>query len=90
MHSPEGRYEVVIRFDGEVADYIREKRWHASQKLRGLPKGGLELKLKLSSLKEIERWILGWAGHAVVLEPPELVDRVRAAAERMMNAAKTK
>jgi predicted DNA-binding transcriptional regulator YafY len=90
VHSPEGRYDVVIRFDGEVADYIREKRWHASQKLRDLPRGGVEMKLKLSSLKEIERWVLGWAGHAVVMEPPELVDRVRVAAERMINTVKTK
>jgi predicted DNA-binding transcriptional regulator YafY len=45
----------------------------------------VELKLKLSSLREIERWVLGWAGHAVVVEPAELADRVRAAAERMLN-----
>jgi proteasome accessory factor B len=84
VHSPEGRYDVVIRFDGEVADYVREKRWHASQKLRTLPNGDVELHLKLSSLKEIERWVLGWAGHAVVKEPRELIKRIRAAAERML------
>lgn len=89
VHSPEGRYDVVIRFDSEVADYIREKRWHASQKLREVGKGGVELRLKLSSLKEIERWVLGWAGHAVVVQPPELIERVRAAAERMIKPAKS-
>ena len=84
VHSAEGRYDVVIRFDSEVADYIREKRWHPSQKRRRLPKGGVELSLKLSSLKEIERWILGWAGHATAVRPPELVRSVRAAAERLL------
>ncbi len=84
VHSPEGRYEVVIRFDHEVADYVREKRWHPSQTLRTLPGGDVELRLKLSSLKEIERWVLGWAGHAVVKEPRQLINRVRAAAERML------
>jgi predicted DNA-binding transcriptional regulator YafY len=88
VHSSEGHYDVVVRFDSEVADYVREKRWHASQKLRQLPKGGVELQLKLSSLKEIERWVLGWAGHAVVLQPPELIKRVRAAAERIITPAK--
>ena len=89
VHSAEGHYEVVIRFDSEVADYVREKRWHASQKLRALPKGGVELKLKLSSLGEIERWVLSWAGHAVVVQPPELVERVHGAAERMLKSAKS-
>jgi proteasome accessory factor B len=90
VHSPEGRYDVTLRFDPEVADYIREKRWHASQTLRELPGGGVELKLKLSSLKEIERWVLGWGGHAHVAAPPELVERVRAAAERIIDGRSRK
>jgi proteasome accessory factor B len=86
VHSGEGRYEVVVRFDSEVADYIREKRWHSSQTLKELPKGGVELRLKLSGLKEIERWVLGWAGHAEVIGPPELVQAVDAAAQRIIGS----
>jgi proteasome accessory factor B len=84
VHSAEGHYDVVIQFDKEVADYVREKRWHTSQELRALRDGSVELRLKLSSLREIERWVLGWGGHAVVKQPPELARRVRAAAERML------
>jgi predicted DNA-binding transcriptional regulator YafY len=87
VHSAEGHFDVVIRFDSEVADYIREKRWHPSQKLRNLSKGAVELQMKLSSLKEIERWVLGWAGHARVLRPPELVNRMRTAAERILKTS---
>lgn len=87
VHSGEGRYEVVIRFAAEVADYIREKRWHASQILRELPRGGVELHLKLSGLKEIERWVLSWAGNAQVVAPRELADGVRVAAERLVASA---
>src|SRR5262249_50634603 len=74
---------VTIRFDEEVADYIREKKWHASQKLRELPRGGVELDLTLSSLIEIERWILSWGGHAKVIRPPELIASVRAAGRKI-------
>jgi len=74
---------VVLRFDPAAADYIREKRWHPSQELRDLAGGGLELRLKLSSLGEVQRWILSWGGSAQVVAPPELVESVRAAAERM-------
>jgi predicted DNA-binding transcriptional regulator YafY len=73
-------HDVSIRFDELVADYIREKIWHPSQILRELPNGEVELRLKLSSLVEISRWILGWAGRAVVLSPPELATLVQESA----------
>jgi len=84
VHSGEGEFEVVIQFNDRVADLIREKKWHESQQLRELKGGGAELKLKLSSLVEIERWVLGWGGDAKVLKPRELADAVRQAAERIL------
>jgi proteasome accessory factor B len=84
VHSGQGEYKVVIRFDAFAADYIREKRWHPSQELRELKEGGVELRLKLSSLGEIQRWVLGWGGSATVVEPPELIRSVRGAAERIL------
>jgi len=47
----------------------------------------VELHLKLSSLPEIERWILGWGGDATVVKPPELRAAVRAAATRILSQA---
>jgi predicted DNA-binding transcriptional regulator YafY len=75
---------VVIRFNEEVADYIREKKWHSSQQLLELKDGGLELRMKLSSLAEVQRWVLGWGGHAAVIQPPELVESVRKAARAIL------
>ena len=86
VHSGEGEYEVVIRFNPHAADYIREKKWHPSQELRELKGGGLELKLKLSSLAEIERWILSWGGDAKVLKPGELAGAVRQAARKLLKS----
>jgi predicted DNA-binding transcriptional regulator YafY len=77
-------YGVVIRFEDQVADYIREKRWHPSQELRELKDGALELRMKLSSLAEVQRWVLTWGGQAVPLAPPELVEMVSSAAERTL------
>jgi predicted DNA-binding transcriptional regulator YafY len=55
--------------------------------LRELDDGGVELRLKLSSLAEIERWVLGWAGNAHVVQPPELARSVAAAARKILQAA---
>jgi predicted DNA-binding transcriptional regulator YafY len=83
VHSGSGEINVVIWFTELVADYIREKKWHPSQKLRVMPSGSLELTMTLSSLVEVERWVLGWGGNAQVTAPPELVANVRNAAERI-------
>jgi proteasome accessory factor B len=76
-----------LRFNELAADYIREKRWHESQQLRELPEGGVELRLKLSSLAEVERWVLGWAGNASVVQPPELAESVARAARKILGSA---
>ena len=84
VHSGEGNFEVVIRFDAGVADYIREKRWHDSQRLKELSHGRVELQLKLSSLSEVERWVLSWGGTATVVRPKELADNVMRAAKKIL------
>ncbi len=83
VHSGEGLFEVVIRFNERVADYIREKKWHESQQLTELAGGGVELRLSLSGLEEIQRWILGWGGDAIVVQPRQLAESVQAAARQI-------
>ena len=89
VHSGKGEFAVVIRFNPRAADYIREKKWHESQELRDLKDGGLELTLKLSSLAEIERWVLSWGGDARVLKPRELAQSVQAAAQKIISGQKS-
>jgi proteasome accessory factor B len=84
VQSGQGSFDVVIRFNELVSDYIREKKWHDSQQLKELKDGGLELRMKLSSLGEVERWVLGWAGNAKVIHPPELAGKVRQSAQAIL------
>ena len=84
VHSGDGQFAVILRFNARAADYVREKKWHASQELRELRGGGVELQLKLSGLAEIQRWVLSWGGDAVVVQPRELADSVQAAARAIL------
>lgn len=84
VHSGRGEFQVVVRFSDRVADYIREKKWHPSQKLRELKDGELEMTLTLSSLVEVRRWILNWGRDARAVAPRELVEEVRAEAEAVL------
>lgn len=87
VHSGGGKYDVLLRFSARVADYVREKKWHESQRLRELRDGGVELQVKLSSLGEIERWVLNWGGEATVIRPRELVESVRSAARKILSTS---
>ena len=82
--SGQGEFNVSIRFDAFGAGYIREKKWHPSQELRERKDGGAELRMKLSSLDEVHRWILSWGGHAKAVAPKELVEKVRESARQIL------
>jgi len=84
VQSAEGEYDVVLRFHARAGDIVREKKWHESQQLRELKGGGVELRLKLSSLVEIERWVLSWGGDAVVVKPRELAEAVKQSARKIL------
>ena len=56
------------------------------QELRERKDGGVELRLKLSSLGEVSRWVLSWAGDAEVTQPRELQEMLKTAARRILNA----
>jgi predicted DNA-binding transcriptional regulator YafY len=76
-----GDYTVVVRFSADVAGRIRERVWHETLEIRDLSDGGLECTLRLNSLEEIQRWILGWGPKAKVIAPRELAASVAAAAD---------
>lgn len=77
VFSGKGKHEVKVRFDAFASRLVRERQWHPSQKIRELAEGKVELTLSLSSLEEVERWVLSWGAHATVLAPPALRKVVR-------------
>ena len=80
--SGEGRggavYEVAIRFRGFAARVVAERRWHPSQEILPLSPDGesIELRLRLSALEDVARWILGFGSQAEALAPAELRETV--------------
>jgi len=78
-------HKIRIHFDAFAAQLIREKSWHPSQKITELNDGDLELEMTLGSLHEVERWILSWRQHAVVLGPTELCESIRQSLRAMIS-----
>ena len=77
------KHEVVIEFDAWGADDVRGRTWVGGQELKDHPSGGLTMTMKLNNLEEVERWVLSFGEHATVVEPEELKERVRRAAEKI-------
>jgi predicted DNA-binding transcriptional regulator YafY len=72
---------VRVVFAQALAPYIRERVWHASQKLRDLSDGRVEMTLTVADTLEVRRWILGYGVQAELLAPEKLRDGLRKEAE---------
>lgn len=71
------KHKVVVDFDAKVAELVRSRRVHATQKLKELPGKGVRLTMTVGDLREVTSWLLGWGATAKVVEPEELVERMR-------------
>jgi predicted DNA-binding transcriptional regulator YafY len=70
------KHKVVIDFDQQGAEYVRMRKVHPTQKLAAIA-GGVRLTMTVGNLRELTSWVLEWGRRAKVIEPPELVERVR-------------
>jgi proteasome accessory factor B len=75
MHSSE-LHHVAVEFSGIAAQLVRERRWHASQKLKELPRDRLRLEMDVSHLDDVWPWVLSWGAGAKVIAPKELAAEV--------------
>jgi predicted DNA-binding transcriptional regulator YafY len=75
------RTRLLVEFDARVADEVRTRKLHPSQKIATSPDGRVRLSIVVPAplVGEVARWILGFADAARVIEPPELVAEVAAA-----------
>jgi predicted DNA-binding transcriptional regulator YafY len=86
FRDSQGPCEVVIQFAADVARNVADVNWHHTQHTKFFPDGRLEFRVTVDGLEEISWWILGFGDRAVVLQPPELRDRLRSHAENMVRS----
>ncbi|MCA9085710.1 MAG: transcriptional regulator [Planctomycetaceae bacterium] len=87
FQSGSGQLQTIrIRFARDVARYVKESRWHKSQKLSQQKDGSLIAEFRLSDTQEIKRWIMSFGPNATALEPAELVEEISADLAAMQQA----
>jgi predicted DNA-binding transcriptional regulator YafY len=77
---------VKVRFHQSLTRYLLERRWHPSQKNKKLKDGSLELAFEVAGTKEIKTWIMGFGSLAKVLEPPSLVEEIKADLRKLLKS----
>jgi predicted DNA-binding transcriptional regulator YafY len=82
----EAKQQVVIEFDEHAADYVRMRNVHPTMKLLPLPGGRLRLSMEVGNMTQLTSWILEWGKRAKVIQPPELVQRVKDELEAALGA----
>lgn len=77
--------EVVVRFDPYQARWMREKTWPGETGREEHPDGSLTLRLTVTSLEGVLRWVLQYGSHVAVLGPEELRRAVVEEAQKIAN-----
>lgn len=70
-------HRVRIRFAARAARPLSETTWHPSQQLQPQPDGSVIASYEVALTPELVGWILSIGRDATVLEPPELIERIR-------------
>lgn len=76
-HSTTDRtVRVRVRFSADVARYVQEKHWHASQRLTLQPDRSVIAEFNLRATEELKTWVLSFGSQAEILEPDSLRQQI--------------
>jgi predicted DNA-binding transcriptional regulator YafY len=78
--------EVELLFDQKTAGWVKDRQWHASQRLVQVKGGGVRLILRVADTRELLGWVLSFGAAVKVVRPPELRERVQEEAKKITGA----
>jgi predicted DNA-binding transcriptional regulator YafY len=82
--------QVRVQFGPKVAAYVRERRWHSSQRVIAKEHGSIEIQMEVAQTPELVQWILGFGSQATVIEPEELATAIQNEAKETIDQYQTK
>jgi predicted DNA-binding transcriptional regulator YafY len=78
--------KLLVEFDPRVAEQVRGRRVHPTQKIAVAADGRVRVSMSVPESREVmarvQRWLLGFGSAAHVLEPPEMADATARELER--------
>jgi predicted DNA-binding transcriptional regulator YafY len=77
-------HDVVVRFEPEFVPLVRERPWQVGQTLTELGGGRADATYHVCHTGDLEQYVLRTGGLAQVVSPPEVRNRIHAAAAKIM------
>jgi predicted DNA-binding transcriptional regulator YafY len=68
--------KVVVIVAPQIRAYVRERTWHASQRLQDLPDGSVRMTLNVCADAALRTWILGFGAFVKVESPSWLAQEI--------------
>jgi len=75
---------VVLEFSKSVGPFIKERKWHSSQRVTSKQDGQIECHLEVAISPELIQWVLGFGAEVKVLEPVSLQNEIRSKASKIL------
>jgi len=85
IHWSDDEIKLKILFNKKVAGYLKERKWHPSQRIEENSDGSAVLSLTVNHLLELKRWVLSWGSMAPVLEPQSFMEDIKLTIAEMKN-----
>jgi predicted DNA-binding transcriptional regulator YafY len=75
VHTGEPQ-RIEIEFDRGVAEYVKEREWHQSQRIEERPDGSILMTLDVTDDPPLRSWILSFGPLARVVRPGALAEEI--------------
>ena len=83
-NNSEEPVKIELLFDKTVNTYILERSWHETQEMYQNENGTVYLSFRSNQIQETLYWILHFGSAVKVLNPPELAEKVRQEARKII------
>lgn len=81
--------DVEIIFDAQQSHWVRERStFHPTEQREELPDGSLILRMKVSGIEAVKRFVLQYGAHAQVIKPESLRELLKVEADAMLQIYK--
>jgi predicted DNA-binding transcriptional regulator YafY len=83
VFRPTKAEKVRVEVAPPMANHVKERRWHLSQRVVNLENGRVEVQFEVGITPELIQWVLGLGEHGLVREPLSLREAVITAANKI-------
>lgn len=81
-------FSIKLSFAPTIAPYIKERKWHKTQKVVNRSDGSIDFSIEAAITPELMQWILGFGAHVTIHSPKALIDKVCVEAEDFLGRHK--